>query len=383
LIYYLFLVICLAGGTLFSRSKTLDDRDIEEPKLERINFVFWLLVGLMFVGYFIWISLILMRGGGISVLASAFSPTAGTYSKLKLLYASGIAGLTSLTQFGPGAAAIAGYFRGKGEPWLLKISIILIPAFLRSVINAERIAIIEVVFPFIVMWFLFSKNLKRPKIEISIVAGLVITYLAISEYSRSWLSYYSIVYHGQLFNFLVERIQGYYVTALNNGFLLIDHYGPGPRAPFGTFDFFFRFPIIKNFSGNLPMSALNPAGNSLSVYGSFSNPGFNNPNGLLVFVIDWGWVLAPLAAFLLGRFISSFYQKARQGDFPALIYFATTFYGFIELPRYLLWANSRSFLFLATYVITRYLFSQKRLIGKKEYLNFASNNTITKRLPNI
>jgi oligosaccharide repeat unit polymerase len=360
LLYYFFLVACLVVGTLFTKTKNLNQQNSLEPEFKKINFAYWLLVNLMLVGYLFWIFFILERGGGIGLLMQAFSPTAGTYSRLNQ-YVSGVAGITSLTQFGPGAAALAGYFRAKDEPWKFKVLIIWVPALFRAVINAERIAIIEVVIPFFIMWFLYAKNLKRPKIEISIAVGLAVTYIAVAEYTRSWLSYYSLAYHGKLSSFLLERIQGYYVTSVNNGFLLIDHYGPGPRAPFGTFDFFFRFPVIKNLFRNLPMSGLNPAGDSLSTYGSFSNPGFNNPNGLLVFVIDWGWLIAPIAAVLLGIFVSIFYQKAIKGDFAALVYFSSTFYGFIELPRYLLWANSRSFLYLITFLILRNLFSKQKL----------------------
>ena len=356
--YYLFLSACLVFGVFISRSNYKKPQNVLEINLTKVKFAYKLLTSLTLTGYVLWIAIILSRGGGLDILYQAFSPISGTYSRLNQ-YVTGVAGVTSLTQFGPAAAALTGYLRAKGEPWIFKILIVWIPAFIRAVLNAERIAIIEVVIPFFIVWFLFVQSTRRPKLEMSLACGLVATYIAVAEYSRSWLSYYAIAYRGTFSNFLLDRIQGYYVTSLNNGFLLVDKYGPGPRTPFGTFDFFFRFPLIKDFFNNLSVSPLSPKGNSLLVYGPFSNPGFNNPNGLLIFVIDWGWVLAPLAAIILGLFVSHFFNKAYHGDFAALIYFATTFYGFLELPRYLLWTNSRSFLYLISYVILRNVFKDK------------------------
>lgn len=66
---------------------------------------------------------------------------------------------------------------------------------------------------------------------------------AMLEFTRSWTNYYAKAFDGTFLDFIVLRLFSYYATSLNNGFLLIDKIGQGPRHPFYSFNFIYQFPV--------------------------------------------------------------------------------------------------------------------------------------------
>ena len=308
---------------------------------------------LTLIGYVIWGVVSLRRGLNSSVLLSAVSLQAQGVTNAKA-YLTTVSGFTTFTQFGPFAAAIVGCIRQGSGKWRFRFLALLVPAIIRGFLNAERLAIIEVLISFLVAQWFFS---ARPFQKLSKIAFLVIfpvIFIAL-EFTRSWTNYYSQHVSGGFFGFALSRLFAYYSTSLNNGFILIQHLKHGPTLPFYSLNFVFIFPFLKSVFHSSQILGYNPFDGLYSVLAIYGNPEFNNPNGFLSLVLDYGWYLAPLFAMVLGCLAGIVYKKARQKDVPSICFYSAMFIGLPETARYLYWTSGRAFpIVLAYFIFKKY-----------------------------
>ena len=250
---------------------------------------------------------------------------------MKEIYLVTVSGVTTLTQFGI-AGILIGVMIGVVKGWSkvrIEIAILLFLAVGRALFNSERLAVIELVIPATVLFLRIGvieskwwSRWRRP-LQFLPVAGLVglLLIFGLFEYFRSWTSFYS---GGDLsfWQFTSLRLLGYYVTALNNGALLVARFDT-IGAPFSTLHFLWRFPVVSSIAkAAYPNLALDSATVDTDPYMQMldreANPEFNNASGLLPPVVDFGvmggilfWLCAGLLCGLLYRW---FQQKRVVGS---------------------------------------------------------------------
>lgn len=293
---------------------------------------------LVAVGYLVWASLAISRGLGMQSFLDILTFEKNSVNNSKSLL-KGIAGVTSLTQLTPILSAILGFFRLHALPWKIHFLFVALFGLTRAVLNAERLSIFEFLVPFAVIHMFYASKIRWKR-----VIPIVLTFpliFAMFEYTRSWTNYYSRAFDGSFLEFIALRLFSYYATSVNNGFLLIDKIGQGPRHPFYSFNFFYEFPIYGEeiVIGN---EIYDPREGLLTFLRVYSNPEFNNPGGLTSLVLDFGWVLAFFYLLLIGFLIGMLWKRALEDDRAAFLYSAL-FLGIMELPRYYFFGSSRFF----------------------------------------
>ncbi len=226
-----------------------------------------------------------------------------------------IPGVSTLTQVA--VAFVPLYFYVFRQPergitrYKIYLLVLLVLALLRSFIFAERLALIEVVIPLVLMFLKFRRSHRPSRILMlgpyAAIVPLVGFFIA-NEYNRSWVTYYVNVYDN-IFDFAIERLALYYSTALNNGVGIVKMLGWGMGDPVFTFDWLFRFPGLGELLTALPDFDLD--------YNAFlsnsADPEFNNPSGIFVHFYEWGWFALFVAAFI-GWVLNRSYSGWRTGN---------------------------------------------------------------------
>ena len=190
-----------------------------------------------------------------------------------------------------------------------QLALLIAVTALRAVFLSERLSIIEIILPSMVLWVRLigfgrpGSTLRRLLLVIPVV-GVASLYLlfTFTEYFRSWASFYSDHGDQSLFEFSMLRLLGYYVTGLNNG--AIEWHANGAlHFPYATLDWLWRFPGF----GEPLQAALggdkDPALIRTVVLTAEGNPEFNNTTGIFIVFIDLG-VAGALGFFLLYGYVA-------------------------------------------------------------------------------
>ena len=267
-----------------------------------------------------------------------------------------ISGLTTMTEFGPIVASLCAliYKNTKKKKYIYEIIFLFILTLIRSAVFSQRVAFLEVFIPFIIV-YLYDKQLtyKYNYLPVFAVVGIMVIF-GIFEYPRSWSNYYVNHYDGTFVEFVVDRISGYYTCAINTECLLLNHYDAPNYIPFRSLNGFFYLPIL-NMTHGFAESAVE-TGMILSTYG---NPEYNNPGGMLTWVVDWGGV-GLLFSGMLGYFIGFFYKSFVAGNVLGIIVYPVCVYALLELPRLFFFGGKRGvFVLFAIFIVYRTFKSQR------------------------
>jgi hypothetical protein len=311
---------------------------------------------LSLLGYLAWAGAAISRGATLELALGVLHGDKGASALMKEVYLVTISGVTTLTQLAIVCLLLA-VLIGIREGWrrvLPKCGILLLLTLVRALLNSERLALMELVLPAGVL-FVRLVILDSPRLGARLwnllravpalgYAGLVVVFGA-SEYFRSWINYYA---GGDMsfWQFVSSRLLGYYVTALNNGALLIQRIDP-TGAPFFTFHLLWRFPILSGIADMLyPNLAI--AANETDPYMRYlqvdANPEFNNGGGFLLPTLDFGFAAALLYWALAGIACGFLYRQFQQKRIAGLLFYPIVFVGAIELTRIIYWAEGRVFL---------------------------------------
>jgi hypothetical protein len=295
---------------------------------------------------------------------------------IKQTYMTTLSGITTLTQFGM-AAAVLGTVLGTMTGWrrvAMPLTALGLLAAVRAVLNSERLAVIELLVPAVLVWLAahaFRSEVSRRLVNVLPVFGLCLlfAFFTASEYNRSWKSYYS-QHKDSLVEFAGARLAGYYVTALNNGAAMEELAPGGFGTPFHTLNFAWRLPMLKEVTRLIfHTPPLDTQDKFERFVGGSINIEFNNPGGVFLPVVDFGvpgglayWFLAGLACGWLYQ-----HYQARTGIGICLYPIAGL--AMIESARVLYWAEGRStpaiaMLIVAAWLITAY---QKRLETRRTW----------------
>jgi len=304
--------------------------------------LFWVTVG----GY------VLYTGAGI---ANGLDPAAvvqalitqENYSGDAKQALQGIAGVTSLTQVGIAFVVVA--------TWVLvtrwqrrlawQLAIVLLLSLVRSFVASERLALVEVAVPAVVIVVLAAgrSRVRARRLAASwapvVLTPLVFVLFAAFEYSRSW-QFFKTRTDESFPVFALIRLVGYYATSYNNGQLHLDH-DPFPgRLPLDSIAAFWTAPGIAQLGLYDRLSAPAPAV-SQDVLERFGNPEFNNPGGLTTPFVDFGTAGGFLFFVVAGLVIGLLFRGFLEGSPVGTLLYPMVVTGLLDLPRYLYWTQGR------------------------------------------
>lgn len=232
--------------------------------------------------------------------------------------------------------AVKHRFTGRRLDWLDYSvgAVVFVAVFLRSMINSERLALIEVIVPVGIVWFGTIGPRWRLWVSLAPILGVVglIAFFAMTEYFRSWTFYR--YYYDSYTDFVLERIYGYYLTALNNGAGLVDLYPP--TLDFAqTMNWFYRFPLFPWVEA--------PPSSFLDFAFKFGSAEFNNTSGIYAPIQDVGVVAGVLMWFCLGLLSGWIYSGYRSGRVQLALLHPTWMIGVYEILRIFYWGSSKYF----------------------------------------
>jgi hypothetical protein len=319
--------------------------------LSLFNACFWLTLA----GYLVWAGAAVSRGADLTLALGVLHGDKGAAYVMKEVYLGTISGVTTLTQLAMVAFVLA-VLIGMAKGWRLvlpKCAVLFAVTIVRALMNSERLAVMELLIPMVVILVRlaimdsprFAGRLWRllraaPAIGYTGLLGV----FGASEYFRSWVNYYA---GGDLgfWQFVSLRLVGYYVTALNNGALLVQRIDP-TGAPFCTLHLAWRLPLLSGIADalypNLPMALQD--GPYLIYLAREANPEFNNGGGFLLPTLDFGFTGALLYWLLCGLVCGVLYRLFQQKRPLGLMLYPVLFIGIIELTRIIYWAEGRMFL---------------------------------------
>ena len=316
--------------------------------LQIFNISFYLTL----TGYLVWGASAVLRGLTPALVLGVLQGEKGTADLVKNQYMVTISGVTTLTQFGQ-VVIILGGLIGAVYGWKhvrTYLGLTFVLALLRALVNSERLAVIEITIPLAVL-LIRLLILDSPRVvglvRVLVLAapvyagGLLLGLFAASEYFRSWLNFYV---GGRLsfFEFVSLRLLGYYVTAINNGALLLQRIEP-TGAPFFTAHFLWRFPVLSSIVKSLYPDL--PFGNEddpyMTILGVSANPEFNNGDGYLLPIVDFGLPGALLYWLMMGLACGWLYRLFCRKHPLGLTLYPLLFIGIAEMPRVIYFGEGR------------------------------------------
>ena len=347
-------------GALFANSGSQREDEDRGPWQEAIPWlwvtrIFWFCVIGSVTGYVVWAGVAVARGASLSLALGVLRGEKGASYEMKEVYLGTISGVTTLTQLGI-AAMVLGVLIAAVQGWKavrVPLALVFFLAVLRALFNSERLATIELAVPFIVLAIRLMvldsprySGLWTKALQFAPMAGSMVLFMVFAafEYNRSWSTFYS---SGNMtfWEFISLRLLGYYVTALNNGALMIQRIAPG-GVPFYTGHFLWRFPVVSNvvhaIYPNLALDAASPQADPyMQILAREANVEFNNPSALLPPVADFGVTGAMLYWLLAGMLCGLLYRWFRQGELAGLLLYPVFFTGIIETTRIPYWGEGR------------------------------------------
>ena len=308
---------------------------------------------LTIVGYVVWAAVAISRGANLALALGVLHGDKGASYVMKEVYMGTVSGVTTLTQLGIVCMVLA-VLIGRVFGWrkvVFQCTVVVLLAVVRALMNSERLAVMELLVPTVALSVqLIVLGAKRfqgrlwPLLKAAPVVGYtgLIGVFGASEYFRSWINYYQ---GGDLtfWQFVSLRLLGYYVTALNNGALLIQRIAP-TGAPFLSLHVLWRSPLLGGIMDaiypNLPLASVE-TDPYMSYLTAEANPEFNNGGGFFLPIIDFGFVGALLYWLIAGVVCGILYRKFQQKSPAGLLLYPVTFTSVIELSRIIYWAEGR------------------------------------------
>lgn len=304
---------------------------------------------LCLIGYTAWAAVAVKNGISLSLLLDAVTGQGGAVYALREEYLTTVPGVTTMTQFGIACLVLAvplGVATGwKKVRW--QVATVLFLALVRAVLHSERLALIELVVPLLISYLMLRpkwRPFQQRLIKLAPVLGGGLLFLVFSafEYSRSWLGFYA-AHESSFWRFAALRLVGYYSTALNNGALVVQSLASPLNAPYFTFSFAWKFPLVKDFVTSIfPVIPLSEAG-YLDLLGSAANPEFNNPSGFFLPIADFGFTGGLLYWALCGLICGYLYRQFLNRSAVGLFLYPAIFTSLVEASRILYWSDGRFF----------------------------------------
>lgn len=314
-------------------------------RLERAGrSLFWLTVA----GYVLWTLVGLSRGLRAAELSAVFTGSVHTVKG----YLAPVAGVTTLTQFGPLSAVCFMLLRRtdshvRANRYLVALFAL---ALIRTLVYAERLAVIEIAIPVLIVALALPRR-GTPVIRRAILTLLplwapvaLLIFFGSFEYFRSWSSsYYQGQYAGRGYaTFVVNRLGAYYGTAMNNGVLQLQSDERASHVPFFVLRWLWKFPVIDQVTPYAQLSGSNVGPDYATTLKARANPEFNNEAGILLPVFDLGTVGAAAFWFCAGLATGVAFALFKERDITGLVVYPVLYLGLLEAGRELYWTDGRA-----------------------------------------
>ncbi|HRH97349.1 MAG TPA: hypothetical protein PLB55_15525 [Prosthecobacter sp.] len=377
------LALCLWVALAFSigclLAVFLDRGLVRTPCVETSASPNWTMLTRLFYGglvvtvfaYTVWFGAILKQTGLGIIPAVLRGDSGAIYELIRLRKDAAITGVTSLTQVGIGVG-LSGVFLGCQLGWKKvrrPLGLLFFVTLLRAVFLAERLALIELMLPGVVLWFQL-RGLRgghvRHLVNFAPFIGVLGLYslFTFSEYFRSW-GYYSEQGETSLLWFTLVRLSGYYVTSLNNGALLWHELGD-LGFPYTTLDWIWKFPVIGGMVRDSLGGSDAPAALASIVVAEDSNPEFNNPTGVFTTFTDYGVSGGLVFWVFYGCVLMVLYRAFQRGSIAGLMLYPFAFMALTDQIRLFYLTSGRTFaawafLFAAIVVIRREIKDARRM----------------------
>jgi hypothetical protein len=367
-----FLVIGLYGYCALFAGMLIPDRQHpdSEPQLQAmLHYARRAVVPLFAVtvfGYAVWWMVALANVGGPGGLLQLTLQTLtlqGGSQVLRREVFTSVSGITTLTQVGILYATVEAFLwrldRSRHRGALVRASVIGVLALCRVVLNSERLALIEIVLPVVVVMLGRPGGLPGRRIGgIAPLLGLpaLFSLFAVGEYFRSWANFYQARYSGPYLQFAAERLLGYYTTALNNAAIYVEF--QETQMMNRTVTSLLRFPGTGGSISSL-YDRLFRAPETLTnqqLLQEYGNPEFNNVALLGQLHNDFTILGMGLAAAIIGLVTISLYRSFKHGQIIGMLLYPTWFIGIVDVSRTYYWINQRYFPVLLFALITLALF---------------------------
>lgn len=346
-----FLAFCI--GFYSYKTENLNRTTINDYPIEKIIKIYNILYAMTIFAYLIWFVNIYLVYGTNAIHRLMINLT--VYAEKFKDGSTNISGITSCTQLGIVAAPICTYlyYNTKNKIFIVQFIVLLTFASLRAAIFAERLAIIELLLPSLVIYAYYGNIFNKKIIKFAPLIGVFLLLLVFGffEYYRSW-NFYKESYHGNIIPFVIDRVFGYYSIAINTECIQINYVGP---------KYFFESTLtwLWKLSGGDVLKEFflegSPQFKLMPILKEWGNPEFNNPGGLLFAYNDIGF-FGLIIQLLFGRLVAIAYTGYCKGDFILSLWYSATFLCMLELPRYFFWGSTRAFLvIIGILVLTRYL----------------------------
>ena len=320
-------------------------------RLFKLSFV------LTVVAYVIWFGIGIKNGLNLQVILAIIHADNNATWNLRETYLSTIPGVTTAAELGL-AVIVLGVPLGVATGWRnvrWKCGIVLLLGFVRAFLNSERLALIELLVPFVVS-FVWLRPMRsrwlRLLTQCAPIVGVTLLYLffGLSEFFRSWSNFYA-GRESDFWSFIGLRLMGYYATALNNGALLWRVHGPlSLRLPAQTVIFLWRFPLLKNVFpilfpslGFVDFPSHIPDQHYTDLLRTSANPEFNNPSGIYLPFVDFGATGGLLYWLLCGLVCGYLYKEFKKRNVAGVFLYPALYISLIEAARVLYWGDGRFF----------------------------------------
>lgn len=312
-------------------------------QLEHLTKTYRITLTLTLLGYLFWLAIAASKGATIGSLTAVVARDPGAISALKES-SRPVAGLSTLTQFGPIAIAVGYLLRKIGVIHNRRYLIVVILAALRMVFYAERLGLIEVIVPFVVIASLTispDSRWRGPTRAMPLIAAPALyAVFAASEYTRSWI-HYQWTTNQSFASWSLTRLLGYYATAYNNSALYSATFDR-EWLPYFSVDAFWNSPGVSAIANHPVWQGTTPENWWDQTLLAMANPEFTNKGSFLVTAAEFGVGGMILFWLLVGGALGYVFTRLTRGSVVALLALPTLVVGTLELPLILYWTEGRA-----------------------------------------
>lgn len=310
--------------------------------LERASTV---LIVLTVIGYLSFVVLAASSGLSLQRVVASFG-SEGLYGGDIKKGLGTIAGVTTLTQAGIASSVVSALLLAQKTTrrQVIRLVGVFVLALPRAFLLTERLAILEVIVPVIVVFALRAAANPRGQRVVSaiplVAAPVVVVVFASFEYFRSWVFYRDRT-DLSFPRWAFERFIGYYSTSLNNGALEMTYNTYPGRWPYDLMGAFWSAPGIDSAGLYQKLTGVDNAVLYKSILTDYGNPEFNNSSGLATAFVDLGLAGGLLFLFGVGLVLGLMYRSFRESRPLGLIAYPMLFTGIVELSRTFEWTKGR------------------------------------------
>jgi oligosaccharide repeat unit polymerase len=256
-----------------------------------------------------------------------------------------IPGITTLTQVLPVGVTCMYLAQKKNNilKWHKWLAISIVSVTLRSILNSERLALLELFIPLSVIYLYFYQGKKLKQKFILVVGAFLGAYLLFFtfEYLRSW-QFYKYRWDGSYSSFINDRIGLYYLSSWNNGVVYSQYWQDVTGGGRAFFAFITEFPLFQTIFGGIIADGAVFEQWYYTLNATVGTAEFNNPNYLIISFTDLTYAGAIFWFVLVGILIGKLVKEAQRNNLMALLSYACTVIALADLPRVGWWTATRS-----------------------------------------